>query len=410
MNDDFYRAFEDRFRGSRELVKSRLQIYLPFIAPLAALSPSPNAIDLGCGRGEWLEVLAECGFTAQGIDLDDSMLEAARAKGLDVRTGDAIESLKELPDASQAVVSGFHIAEHLPFELLQVLIKETRRVLMPGGLLILETPNPENLVTGTSSFYLDPTHKKPIPPLLLDFLIEHSGFSRRKIVRLQGSRDLMDVSNLSILNVLAGVSPDYSVVAQKDGPANISDRLLPIFSMEYGVSLEVLANRYQHQSSAKIQDIEAIACHAKMKAEQAEARALQAEAGALQAEAASLEILNELRAVYASTSWRMTAPLRAASAKARKMLQEQVKDRIRLLLKHIALFVNRRALLRKVCLSVLQRTPILKRRLATVLIDRSAPRQTTQRNVPSKLDHLSAQARKIYADIGGSLDLNSRNK
>lgn len=401
MNDDFYRAFEERFRGSREVVKSRLQTYLPFITPLAALSSSANAIDLGCGRGEWLEVLGECGFRAQGIDLDDSMLEAARARGLDVRTGDAIELLKELPDASQAVVSGFHIAEHLPFELLQVLIKETRRVLMPGGLLILETPNPENLVTGTSSFYLDPTHQKPIPPLLLDFLIERAGFSRRKIVRLQGSRDLMNGSNLSILSVLAGVSPDYSVVAQKDGPANILDRLSATFSTEFGVSLEELANRYQQQVNSRIQQIEGMALQAKAKAEQAELKALQAET-------ASVESGKALNAMYASTSWRITAPLRAISVKSRMFSQTEIKGRIRLLLRHIALFANRRPFLRKACLSILQHTPVLKRRLSTIVIDRPAPRQTTQRNVPSKPDHLSAQARKIYKDLCGPSESNLR--
>jgi len=387
MNDDFYRAFEDRFRGSRELVKSRLRIYLPFIAPLAAISPFANAIDLGCGRGEWLEVLTECGFTAQGIDLDDSMLQAARARGLDVRTGDAIELLKELPEASQAVVSGFHIAEHLPFELLQVLIKEASRVLMPGGLLILETPNPENLVTGTSAFYLDPTHQKPIPPLLLDFLIEHSGFTRRKIVRLQESQNSTNGSDLSVLNVLNGVSPDYSVVAQKDGPANILDRLITSFSAEYGVSLEELATRYQQQANSRIQQIEGMASQAMMKAERAEA--------------ASLESVKALNAIYASTSWRITAPLRAIAVKFRRFSRTEINRHIRLLLRHIALFVNRRPFPRRVCLSILQRTPVLKRRLSMIVTDQQTPRQTVQRNVPTKPDHLSAQARRIYKELSG---------
>lgn len=164
MSSDFYRTFEEKFRGPRELVKSRLRVYLPFLRPLRGSFSTALAVDLGCGRGEWLELLYEQGFEAEGVDLDDGMLAACRDLGLKVQTGDALGYLTALPDDSQAIVSGFHLVEHIPFQVLLQLVAEALRVLKPGGLLILETPNPENIIVGATNFYIDPTHHRPIPP------------------------------------------------------------------------------------------------------------------------------------------------------------------------------------------------------------------------------------------------------
>jgi O-antigen chain-terminating methyltransferase len=273
MTDGFYRAFEERWRGSRDLVKSRLHVYLRFVAPLMGLHPDAKAIDLGCGRGEWLELLKETGIDAQGVDLDDGMLAACRQLGLKVQTQDAIVFLKSIPDASQAVVSGFHIIEHLPFDSLQELVKETLRVLKPGGLLILETPNPENLVVGTSAFYLDPTHQRPIPPQLLEFLTEYAGFKRSKIMRLQESPELATTPEITLLGVLNGASPDYAVVAQKNGPEELFVELQAAFDAEYGLTMEMLANRFQDQAEARAMQAEARATQAEARATQAEVRA-----------------------------------------------------------------------------------------------------------------------------------------
>ena len=90
MSDGFYRAFEERYRGSRELIKGRLAAYLPFVEPLLEAYPSATAIDLGCGRGEWLELLAGSGFKPIGVDLDTGMLEACLERGLPVEQGDAL--------------------------------------------------------------------------------------------------------------------------------------------------------------------------------------------------------------------------------------------------------------------------------------------------------------------------------
>lgn len=244
----FYKAFEDQHRGSRETIKSRLAVYLPFIKQIKSIHPNATALDLGCGRGEWLELLQENQFTASGIDLDDGMLSACRSRGLNVQTGDAIAHLKSLPTDSLSIVSGFHIAEHLSLDDLQAFIKEALRVLKPAGLLILEAPNPENLVVGTSSFYLDPTHQRPLPSALLNFLVGYLGFARSKVLGVQESIPLREeLGPTSLFAVLSGVSPDYAVIAQKTGDASSIASFDSLFAKEYGLTLELLANRYQER-------------------------------------------------------------------------------------------------------------------------------------------------------------------
>ena len=258
-----YKAFEDLHRGSRELIKSRLGVYLPFIEvvksiyPPAASSSTANegieAIDLGCGRGEWLELLKERGVNAEGIDLDDDMLSACRAQGLKVATGDAVTYLQSLPNNSRSLISGFHIAEHLSLDDLKILVEESLRVLKPAGLLILEAPNTENLVVGTSSFYLDPTHQRPLPSQLLTFLTDYFGFARSKLLRLQEPALLRDeLTPVSLFNVLSAVSPDYAVIAQKQGERISLLRFDFLFNQDYGLSLSLLATRYQ----AHLDDVE----------------------------------------------------------------------------------------------------------------------------------------------------------
>jgi SAM-dependent methyltransferase len=262
MSNRFYRAFEERYRGSRELIKGRLHAYSPFIDRLAELHPGARAIDLGCGRGEWLELMGEAGFAAFGVDLDEGMLEACRERGLNVETADALTVLRELPDASVALVSAFHLVEHLPFEIAQELIAQARRVLLPAGLLILETPNPENLIVGTNNFYLDPSHLKPIPPMLLDFMVSFAGFARNAVVRLQGESIEAQEERITLVQLLQGVSYDYAVVGQHAGTPDQFAPFDAAFEAEYGVALDVMAQRYDISQARRYEAIEA-AMHAR---------------------------------------------------------------------------------------------------------------------------------------------------
>ncbi|MBF5003878.1 class I SAM-dependent methyltransferase [Diaphorobacter caeni] len=246
--ESFYRAFEDRYRGSRELIRERLEAYLPFVRPLLTMYPEAEILDLGCGRGEWLELLRDQGFRVRGIDKDTGMLAACLERGLTVEQGDALAFLRALPDNTLNIVSGFHFIEHIPFEALDELMTQARRVLKPGGLLILETPNPENLVVGSCNFYLDPTHQRPIPPLLLSFLAQFHEFARVKILRMQESAALHEEgAKISLSDVLEGVSPDYGIIAQKVSDASLARDFDVAFQRDYGLDLRQLANLFETQ-------------------------------------------------------------------------------------------------------------------------------------------------------------------
>jgi O-antigen chain-terminating methyltransferase len=254
MEDEFYIQFEDKFRGSRELIKDRLKVYLPIIKPLKAIFADMSAIDLGCGRGEWLELLRENGWQGIGIDTNKSMIDYCKEAGLNAINEDAIAYLRSIESETISVISGFHIAEHLPFDSLLDLVKEAHRILLPGGFLILETPNPENILVGTATFYLDPTHLHPIPAQQLSFLAEFYGFYRTKILRLQEPPDLAASENTDLLKVLTGVSPDYSIIAQKNAEKDVLAIFDKQLEIEYGLTLETLVHRYDSQIETTVQD------------------------------------------------------------------------------------------------------------------------------------------------------------
>ena len=222
---------------------------MPFIELINASDNGIDALDIGCGRGEWLEVLREVGLKARGVDLDEGMLAGCRLQDLDVLHGNALDVLKEMPDQSLSIVSAFHVVEHITFEEVRLLIRQALRVLKPGGLLILETPNPENIVVATSLFYLDPSHVRPLPAELLSFAVEYEGFSRNTIVRLQEPAGIDSAIKLDLIQVLNAVSPDYAVVSQKEGEAHLLEQFDSAFQKSYGITLNALAQRYQAQEN-----------------------------------------------------------------------------------------------------------------------------------------------------------------
>lgn len=191
--DAMYVAFEDRFRGTREDIQGRLEVYLPYIKQAKAGKEVFPIIDLGCGRGEWLEVLKEEGYVAKGIEINRAMLEVCRERGLDVIESDVIQYLRGQKANSIGAITGFHLLEHLSLKILICLLDECLRVLSPRGMIIFETPNPENLIVGAYSFHYDPTHTFPLIPDSLDFIAQQRGFVKTQILRLHKYSDFNKV-------------------------------------------------------------------------------------------------------------------------------------------------------------------------------------------------------------------------
>ncbi len=210
--DDLYAAFEDEFRGERDEIKKRLEVYLPIVREN---SITADVLDLGCGRGEWLELMRDTGIAAVGIDHNAAFLQACRELGLNAIGADAVAYLQSLPDDSLSMVTGFHIVEHVPFKELVLMVDEIRRVLKPGGIVILETPNPENFMVGSYAFYTDPTHRNPIPSATLDFLLTMRGFGRTEVMKLREWTAAFlpgDSELIKRFNEYFYSAPDYAVV------------------------------------------------------------------------------------------------------------------------------------------------------------------------------------------------------
>ncbi len=195
--DAIYPAFQDRFRGTEADVRARLEIYLPDVERAGT---GRGVLDVGPGRGEWLSLLAERGVPAYGVEASAEMTAVLRDRGLPVVHGDAIAHLHELEPGSLDVVTGLHVIEHLGLEPLLELLAAAQAALRPSGVLILETPNPMNLVMGACNFHLDPTHLQPLPPALTEFLVTASGFHDVQ-VRLLHPKESVDLHGLQLPGV-----------------------------------------------------------------------------------------------------------------------------------------------------------------------------------------------------------------
>jgi SAM-dependent methyltransferase len=170
---ELYQRFERFFRPTGVDLDDRFKVYLPDLDHLR--NGSMGVIDIGAGRGDFLEVLRRSDIPASGVDTNPEAVAEAQKAGLNVQLVDAKAYLAGLDNESVGAITAFHVVEHLaPAELLE-LVDEIVRVLAPGGVVILETPNPTNLVVGASSFYHDPTHRRPLTPDYLSFLLRDRG-------------------------------------------------------------------------------------------------------------------------------------------------------------------------------------------------------------------------------------------
>jgi O-antigen chain-terminating methyltransferase len=241
MENNFYRAFQDEFRGSEALIRDRLGVYKPVLEVLESERPA-FALDFGSGRGEWLKVLRDFNIQSIGVEIDNAMHEYTVKEGLNVTQSDALTFIRNQESDSVDLISAFHLLEHLNFEHYHEFIQESFRVLNDGGFLILETPNSENISVGTSGFWGDPTHIQPIPKNLLDFICRSTGFGHVYTLLLQHSMELQAGGKVSLHQVLVGVSPDYGIVARKT--ENQEHSRIHFDSKASGISLQTLAERY----------------------------------------------------------------------------------------------------------------------------------------------------------------------
>lgn len=205
--------FAEKFRGSETAIEQRQQIYA------LRFGGHGTVLDIGCGRGEMLEVLRRSNIEARGIDLNEDSLAVCRGKGLQVESADLFAYLRALPDSSLGGVVCSQVVEHLPPERLPELIRSAHAKLRTGGLLAIETPNPECLAIFATHFYLDPTHRHPLPPALLSFYLEEAGFGRIEVERLSPAiesmpslKELPEAFQREFFGAL-----DYAVFARKLG-------------------------------------------------------------------------------------------------------------------------------------------------------------------------------------------------
>jgi 2-polyprenyl-3-methyl-5-hydroxy-6-metoxy-1,4-benzoquinol methylase len=227
LEADFdYFNFEKHFRGTEEAIKARQAKYVEFF------KGHESVLDIGCGRGEFLELLTDSGITAAGVDLNLDMVLLCRDKGLDVTKEDAIEHLANRPDDSLGGIFSAQVVEHLEPQQLVRLLKFCHQKLKCGGVLLIETLNPESLMVHYRWFWMDLSHKRLLHPETLKFLLESIGFhdvqyrcaplsdKQPQITQLElndhSSTEAIHFNQaIQHINNLLYSSTDYAVIGQK---------------------------------------------------------------------------------------------------------------------------------------------------------------------------------------------------
>jgi O-antigen chain-terminating methyltransferase len=180
-----YGRFAERFRGSEDYVRRSQEFYKPFFAGRS------NVLDIGCGRGEFLEAMRELDVPARGIDLGAESVAQCRQKGLAAERADLFEYLSEQPDGEFDGIMSSQVVEHVAPEKLPAMVRLCASKMRRGGVLVVETPNPECLAIFATHFYLDPTHTRPVPHQLMAFYMEEAGFAPLGVHRLSPAIESM---------------------------------------------------------------------------------------------------------------------------------------------------------------------------------------------------------------------------
>jgi SAM-dependent methyltransferase len=199
-----YVGFEERCRGSEEHIKQHRRVYVN------SFKGSNDILDIGCGRGEFLELLGEAGIKAKGVDLDLDMVLYCQEKGLDVVNADALAYLDSLPDESLGGIFAAQVIEHLEAGRITELMKLCQQKLQPGGTLIFETPNPTCLTVFSSSIYMNLSPTQPLHPETVKFLFESAGFQHIEVHFSSPVESHLRIPSLPVVGADAKVVEEFN--------------------------------------------------------------------------------------------------------------------------------------------------------------------------------------------------------
>ena len=214
MEKDSYLSFENSFRGDEEKISFNFAQYNDLINLLLSTHSNHLFVDIGCGRGEWLQRWQGKVERLVGIEIDSDMITLGRAKGLEIIESDALAALDKFEDKSVSLITIFHMIEHITHDELSNLLSECYRVLNDHGILIIETPSIDNILVSTNTFYLDSTHISHINADRLQFLLKTRGFDQSKLFYIHGG-PLKNSSFTKLTRVLNGIAQDLLLVVTK---------------------------------------------------------------------------------------------------------------------------------------------------------------------------------------------------
>ena len=222
LRDWRYERFENRHRGSQEEIRLKQEGYL------ALFKPGGSILDLGCGRGEFLKLLDERGFRGRGVDLNAQMVALCRDKGLEAQRADILEALAGTPDGSLDGIFSSQVIEHVSAAHLERLVELAYAKLAPGGVVVLETINPASVFALVQIYFLDLSHRLPVHPLALRFLLESAGFDDVRVIYGSGldeeklrplppadERTAILNDDIDRLNRLLYAAPEYAAAGRK---------------------------------------------------------------------------------------------------------------------------------------------------------------------------------------------------
>ncbi|MCP9795934.1 class I SAM-dependent methyltransferase, partial [Synechococcus lacustris] len=208
-----YIEFENQFRGSRESILERLDQYKGVLTYIKEEYPRAKTLDLGCGRGEWLEKCQQYELSAQGIDASSSMIKYCKKEGLNACKGNIFKIMPHLKNNCYSLITAFHIIEHLENDKITKLLYEAERLLTKNGIMIIEMPSIDNIYVSTDSFYLDETHINKIHPKLLIYKLGIHGFKSTELNYINGEPE--EEQNHLMKKLFYNVGQDVSIVACK---------------------------------------------------------------------------------------------------------------------------------------------------------------------------------------------------